>query len=132
MVDFRLDGKVAVITGGCQGLGLEFARSLAKAGASVAVTSRDAQKAKESADAIRGETGRDALAIAVDVTDSVQIGRMVEEVVGTFGRLDILVNNAGVNIRKPILEYDELSWDLVQNTNLKAPFFCARKRWPRR
>ncbi|MDB4867759.1 MAG: glucose 1-dehydrogenase [Cohnella sp.] len=126
MSDFNLEGKAAVITGGAQGLGLEIARSLSKAGAHVAVTSRDERKAKEAADLIRGETGRNVLGVAVDVTDYEQIQRMVEEVVRSFGRLDILVNNAGVNVRKPILEYDEASWDLVQNTNLKAPFLCAK------
>jgi gluconate 5-dehydrogenase/2-deoxy-D-gluconate 3-dehydrogenase len=126
MNDFKLDGKVALITGGCQGLGLEFSRALAKAGACVVVTSRDERKAQETAESIRKETGRDTLGIAVDVTDSHQIRHMVEEAVHTFGRLDILVNNAGVNVRKPILEYDEESWDLVQTTNLKAPFLCAK------
>jgi len=51
---------------------------------------------------------------------------MVQSVIGEFGRIDILVNNAGINIRKPVEEFDEASWDLVQDTNLKAPFLCAR------
>lgn len=130
MNGFNLDGKVAVITGGAQGLGLEFARTLSKAGANVAVTSRVERKAKEAADSIRAETGRDVMPITVDVTDYEQIERMTEEVIKSFGRLDILVNNAGINVRKPILDYDEASWDLVQNTNLKAPFLCAKSVVP--
>ncbi|MBW7453140.1 SDR family NAD(P)-dependent oxidoreductase [Paenibacillus sepulcri] len=126
MTNFKLDGKVALITGGSQGLGLEFARALANAGASVAVTSRDKRKAQESAELIRKETGRDTLGVAVDVTDYEQIQAMVDQVIGTFGRLDILINNAGVNVRKPILDFDEASWDLVQTTNLKAPFLCTK------
>jgi NAD(P)-dependent dehydrogenase (short-subunit alcohol dehydrogenase family) len=126
MSDFRLDGKVALITGGCQGLGLEIARSLAKAGAAIVVTSRDERKARQTAGTIHSETGSDALGVDVDVTDYGQIQSMVERVVGSFGRLDILINNAGINIRKPILDYDEQSWDLVQTTNLKAPFLCAK------
>ncbi len=51
---------------------------------------------------------------------------MVQSTLQALGRIDILVNNAGVNVRKPIEEFDEASWDLVQNTNLKAPFLCAR------
>jgi NAD(P)-dependent dehydrogenase (short-subunit alcohol dehydrogenase family) len=123
---FGLAGKVALITGGCQGLGLEFALALSRAGASVVVTSRDGRKAKESAESISKETGGRALGVAVDVLDYAGIERMAAEIVETFGRIDILVNNAGINVRKPILEYDEATWDLVQQTNLKAPFLCAK------
>ncbi|WP_222429955.1 SDR family NAD(P)-dependent oxidoreductase [Paenibacillus cremeus] len=130
MSDFNLTGKTALITGGCQGLGLEFARAYAKAGANVAVTSRDERKARQYAEQIRSETGRDTLGIAVDVTDYAQVQGMVGQVTEAFGRLDILVNNAGINVRKPILEYDEASWDLVQTTNLKAPFLCAKAAAP--
>jgi NAD(P)-dependent dehydrogenase (short-subunit alcohol dehydrogenase family) len=126
MSDFKLDGKVALITGGCQGLGLEFSRALANAGASVVVTSRDERKAQAAAEAIRKETGRDTLGLSADVTDFHRMEAVTHKVVDTFGRLDILINNAGVNVRKPILEYDEQSWDLVQTTNLKAPFLCAK------
>jgi NAD(P)-dependent dehydrogenase (short-subunit alcohol dehydrogenase family) len=123
---FKLDGRVALITGGCQGLGLAFAQALSNAGATVAVTSRDEAKAAEGARLIREETGRQTLGVAVDVTDSGQVRRMAEETVQALGRIDILINNAGINVRKPILDYDEDSWDLVQNTNLKAPFLCAK------
>ncbi|MCU6794419.1 glucose 1-dehydrogenase [Paenibacillus sp. WQ 127069] len=123
---FNLDGRVALITGGCQGLGLVFAKALAEAGASVAVTSRDEAKASEGARQIREETGQQAIGLAVDVTDVEQVQRMAAETVQSLGRIDILVNNAGINVRKPILEYDEASWDLVQSTNLKAPFLCAK------
>lgn len=123
---FNLEGKVALITGGSQGLGLEFAEKLSLAGARVAITSRDERKVKEAADVIRGKTGGEVLGVMVDVTDYGSIQRMTETVVGAFGRIDILINNAGVNVRGPILEYDEESWDLVQKTNLKAPFLCAK------
>jgi NAD(P)-dependent dehydrogenase (short-subunit alcohol dehydrogenase family) len=62
----------------------------------------------------------------VDVTDAQQVEAMVQSVIQAFGRIDILVNNAGINIRKPVEEFDEASWDLVQDTNLKAPFLCSR------
>ncbi|MFD0682747.1 MULTISPECIES: SDR family NAD(P)-dependent oxidoreductase [unclassified Paenibacillus] len=123
---FKLDGRVALITGGCQGLGLVFAKALAEAGATVAVTSRDEAKAAEGARQIREETGGQAIGVAVDVTNGGQVSRMAEETAQALGRIDILINNAGINVRKPILDYDEDSWDLVQSTNLKAPFLCAK------
>jgi NAD(P)-dependent dehydrogenase (short-subunit alcohol dehydrogenase family) len=123
---FKLDGRVALVTGGTRGLGLAMARALAEAGADLVVTSRDLEKARLGAEALAAETGRRVLGLAVDVTDAGQIERMVEKVIATIGRVDILVNNAGINIRKPIEAFDEASWDLVQQTNLKAPFLCAR------
>ncbi|WP_274363179.1 SDR family NAD(P)-dependent oxidoreductase [Paenibacillus thermotolerans] len=126
MNGYNLDGKVALITGGSQGLGMEFAEKLALCGAQVAITSRDERKAKEAAEAISGRTGGKVLGVKVDVTNSESIRRMADQVVSTFGRCDILINNAGINVRKPILEYDEESWDLVLTTNLKAPFLCAK------
>jgi NAD(P)-dependent dehydrogenase (short-subunit alcohol dehydrogenase family) len=123
---FKLDGRVALITGGNRGLGFVMARALAEAGADVAVTSRQIGKAQESAAAIAEATRRRAIGLTVDVTDAQQVETMVQSTIQAFGRIDILVNNAGVNIRKPVEEFDETSWDLVQNTNLKAPFLCAR------
>ncbi|MCR8631503.1 SDR family NAD(P)-dependent oxidoreductase [Paenibacillus radicis (ex Xue et al. 2023)] len=123
---FKLDGRVALITGGCQGLGLVFAKALAEAGATVAVTSRDEAKAAEGARQIREATGGQAIGVAVDVTNGDQVSRMAKETTQALGRIDILINNAGINVRKPILDYDEDSWDLVQSTNLKAPFLCAK------
>ncbi|MEC0226154.1 SDR family NAD(P)-dependent oxidoreductase [Paenibacillus alba] len=123
---FRLDGRVALITGGTRGLGLVMAQALAEAGADVIVTSREKEKAQASAHAIAQSTGRRALGLAVDVTIAEQVDAMVASAVEAFGRIDILINNAGVNVRKPIEDFDEASWDLVQNTNLKAPFLCAR------
>jgi NAD(P)-dependent dehydrogenase (short-subunit alcohol dehydrogenase family) len=71
-------------------------------------------------------TGRYTLGLAVDVTDAEQIESMVHSVMKEFGHIDILVNNSGINVRKPVDELDEASWDPVQNTNLKAPFLCSR------
>ena len=123
---FKLDGRVALVTGGSRGLGLVMAQALAEAGADVVVTSRKKENADASAAAIAQATGRRALGIAIDVTDASRIDSMVQTTLETFGRIDILVNNAGINIRKPIEEFDETSWDQVQTTNLKAPFLCCR------
>src|SRR2546425_3136416 len=123
---FKLDGRVALITGGNRGLGFAMAQALAEAGANVVVTSRQEERALESAATLAGATGQRTMGLMVDVTDAEQIESMVQAVVKEFGRIDILVNNAGINIRKPVEELDEASWDLVQDTNLKAPFLCSR------
>jgi NAD(P)-dependent dehydrogenase (short-subunit alcohol dehydrogenase family) len=123
---FKLDGRVALITGGNRGLGFAMAQALAEAGANVVVTSRHEERAVESAAALAGATGQRTMGLVVDVTDAEQIESMIQAVVKEFGRIDILVNNAGINIRKPVEELDEASWDLVQHTNLKAPFLCSR------
>ncbi len=123
---FKLDGRVALITGGNRGLGFAMAKALAEAGADVVVTSRQKERALESAAHLAETTKRHTLGLAVDVTNAEQIESMVHAVVKEFGRIDILVNNAGINVRKPVEELDEVSWDLVQDTNLKAPFLCSR------
>ena len=123
---FKLDGRVALVTGGSRGLGFVMAQALAEAGADVVVTSRHKENAEASAATIAQATGRRALGLATDVTDAQQVNAMVQSVLDTFGRIDILVNNAGINIRKPVEEFDEDSWDLVQTTNLKAPFLCCQ------
>jgi NAD(P)-dependent dehydrogenase (short-subunit alcohol dehydrogenase family) len=123
---FKLDGRVALITGGNRGLGYAMAQALAEAGANVVVTSRQEERALESATAIARATGQRTMGLTVDVTDAEQIETMIQSVVKEFGRIDILVNNAGINIRRPVEELEEASWDLVQDTNLKAPFLCSR------
>lgn len=123
---FRLDGKVALVTGGSRGLGLVMATALAQAGADVVVASRQQSNAEGAAAGISEATGRRALGLGADVTSAEEVESMVARAVETFDHLDILINNAGINIRKPIEDFDEESWDLVQATNLKGPFLCAR------
>jgi NAD(P)-dependent dehydrogenase (short-subunit alcohol dehydrogenase family) len=123
---FQLDGRVALVTGGNRGLGFAMARALAEAGADLAIVSRSEERASAAASELARTTGRRALGLGADVTNADQVAAMVQRVVSEFGRLDILINNAGINIRKPIEEFDEASWDAVQTTNLKAPFLCAR------
>ncbi|MET9018513.1 glucose 1-dehydrogenase [Actinopolymorpha sp. NPDC004070] len=123
---FELGGRVALVTGGNRGLGLVMAKALAGAGADVAVVSRQQAQAEKAAADIGQETGRRTLGIGADVTRAADVDNAVAATVAAFGHLDILVNNAGVNIRKPVEEFDEESWDLVQATNLKAPYLCAK------
>ena len=128
---FRLDAKVALVTGGARGLGQTMARALAEAGADIALTGRSIGPAAEAASAIARATGRRAKAFVVDVTVARDVDRLVSEVEVGLGPIDILVNNAGVNARGAIDKLSEADWDKVVDTNLKEPFLCARACGPR-
>ncbi len=123
---FRLDGKVALVTGGARGLGRAITEALAGAGADVVLTSRQLESATRAAEIIGRISGRKTLGVAADVTASSEVDQMVATVLETMGRIDILVNNAGVNIRGPIEELTVDDWDTVIDTNLKGPWLCCR------
>jgi len=127
---FRLDDKVALITGGARGLGLTMATALAEAGASIALAGRSIGPCEEAASAIATATGRRASAFYADVTAAADIERLVSSVESALGRIDILINNAGVNIRGTVDQLSEEDWDTVIDTNLKGPFLCARAIGP--
>jgi NAD(P)-dependent dehydrogenase (short-subunit alcohol dehydrogenase family) len=123
---FRLDGKVALITGGTKGLGRAMADALASAGASVVLTGRTAETAEAVAREVAEAEGVKTLGLAADVAKSADVTTMVDRVLDVFGRLDILVNNAGINIRRPIEQLEESEWDQVIATNLTGPWLCCR------
>jgi gluconate 5-dehydrogenase len=122
---FDLSGRVAIITGASRGLGQQFGRALAKAGADLIVTSR---KKDDLAPFCREiETlGRDAAPVALDVRDKTSIDGFAAEAIAAFGKVDILVNNAGCNARKPALDVTWDDWNLVLDTNLRGTFFVAQ------
>lgn len=124
---FRLDGKVALVTGASRGLGRAMALGLAGAGADVALVGRDPATLEPAAQEIERELGRQALAMPLDVGDLNAIPAVVEAIVARFGRIDILVNNAGMNVRKATLDYTPEEWDAVLNTNLKGSFFLTQQ-----
>lgn len=128
---FRLDGKVALITGGARGLGRTMAAALAEAGADIALAGRSKDTCQDAADGIASATGRQVAAFSADVTKIADVERLVDDVEREFGSVDILVNNAGINIRGPIQQLTEADWDAVIDTNLKGPFLCARAIGPR-
>jgi NAD(P)-dependent dehydrogenase (short-subunit alcohol dehydrogenase family) len=123
---FRLDGRVAIITGGARGLGRVIAEALASAGASVVITAREPANAASVSESIAKTFGVKAHGLSVDVTREADVAGMVAQTLDAFGRLDILVNNAGINIRGPIETLSESDWDQVVDTNLKGPWLCCR------
>jgi NAD(P)-dependent dehydrogenase (short-subunit alcohol dehydrogenase family) len=123
---FRLDGRVALVTGGSRGLGKAMAEALASAGASVALTARSAESARAAAEEVARGSDCRTLGLAVDVTRRDEVEAMVARTLDVFGQVDILVNNAGINIRGPIEQLQESDWDQVIDTNLKGPWLCCR------
>ncbi|MDX1934715.1 MAG: SDR family oxidoreductase [Capsulimonadales bacterium] len=128
---FRLDGKVALVTGGSKGLGYEMARALAEAGADVALVSRTEHEVRTAAQSIAAATGRKVVPFVADVARTDAVRLLADDLDGTFGQVDILINNAGVNIRGSVEELSEEDWDTVMAVNLKAPFLCAKHFGPR-
>jgi NAD(P)-dependent dehydrogenase (short-subunit alcohol dehydrogenase family) len=123
---FNLNGRVAIITGGSGGLGVVMAQGLAKAGADVVLVGRNQDKLNEAAKQVAEVAGQAALPVVCDVTNKQDVERMVAEVLAAYGRIDILINNAGINVRQPIAELDEETWNRIQKTNLTAPLFCSQ------
>ena len=129
MDQFDLHGKVAIVTGGNRGIGLGIARSLASAGASVAIAGRNAEKGAEACERICADGGT-ATFISVDIADYVSSRAMISEAASRLGRLDILVNNAGFNIRRTPEEMTVDEFRQVLDTNLVGPFVCAQAAYP--
>ncbi|MFH1480232.1 MAG: glucose 1-dehydrogenase [Pseudomonadota bacterium] len=122
---FRLDNKVAIVTGSGRGLGKEMALALAEAGADLVVTSRTQVEIDAVAREIQG-LGRRAIAVPMDVTNQDEVNAMVEKAVDEFGKIDILVNNSGTLLQRRFLDYTVEDWDILINTNFKSIFFCTQ------
>src|SRR6478672_5030402 len=123
---FRLDGKVALITGGSRGLGLQMAEALAEMGCRLAITARKADELQEAKRHLEAQ-GAEVLTIASDLSDTAVIPAMVEQVVQRYGTIDILVNNAGATWSAPAEDYPDHAWHKVMNLNVDALFFVARE-----
>lgn len=123
--EFRLDGKVAIVTGGGRGLGKIMALALAEAGAEIAVTARTLAEIEKTAEEIK-KLGRRALAIPTDIRKAKEVEQMAARTVAEFGKIDVLVNNAGLGLEKPFQEISEKEWQEVIDTNLTGVFICCR------
>lgn len=119
-MSFRLDNKVALVTGASRGLGAGIADGLRAAGATVVGTSRDRESADRMAERLN------TIPVVMNAIDATSVREGVDRVASELGRVDILVNNAGVNIPQGLFEVDEMSWDKVIDTNLKGTFFASQ------
>jgi NAD(P)-dependent dehydrogenase (short-subunit alcohol dehydrogenase family) len=124
-----LKGKVAIVTGGRQGIGLAIAKSLADAGANLLIGDIEEEGALKAAEDL-SQKGVKAIGFKVDVSDRKNVEEMVEATVSEFGQIDILVNNAGVVIRKNGIDTSEDEWDWLMGINLKGPYLCIKAAAP--
>ncbi len=125
MVNQRLDGRIAVVTGASKGLGRQMAESLAEAGAAVALVARSGELLESVRNGIANRGGK-AFAIAADVSVESEVARVADEIQKLAGVPAILINNAGTNIRRPLHEFTLEEWRTVMSTNVDGPFLCSR------
>ena len=121
----RVNERVAIVTGGAQGIGQGICLRLAEEGAGVVIFDNNIEKARKTAEEIEKSGGK-ALAVKVDVTKSVEVEDAVKQVISKLGRVDILVNNAGISLVSKVVDITEDIWDRVHNVNLRGVFLCCR------
>jgi 3-oxoacyl-[acyl-carrier protein] reductase len=126
---FELEGRVAMVTGGAQGIGRAIALNLAEGGAHIALTDMQRPKLDEVVKEIEGR-GRKALALCVDITDVEAVQAMVDQALEALGKVDILVNNAGITRDSLAMRMKTGDWEAVLRTNLYGAFFCIRAILP--
>jgi 3-oxoacyl-[acyl-carrier protein] reductase len=128
----RLEGKVAIVTGGASGLGKTFCLALAREGAKLVVADIKEEEAEQTAGEIKGKGGQ-AISIKTNVTSEAATLAMAEEAIKRFGKIDVLVNNAALVFgitRKPFTEIPPDEWDRLMAVNLKGAFLCSRAVFP--
>lgn len=123
---FRLDARVAVVTGGSKGLGRAMALGLAQAGATTVICSRNLEDCEEAAEEIASETGQESIGVAADVTVETDVDSLFESVLDRFGRVDVLINSAGINLRHPIETFPTDAFKQVVDVNLTGTWLCCR------
>ena len=120
---FKLDHKIAIVTGAARGLGQGIAVGLAEAGADIALVDiLDTSESKEQVENL----GRKAVSIKADLSKKPSVDIIIQETLNAFGRIDILFNNAGIIRRAPLTEFSEKDWDDVININQRTLFFLSQ------
>jgi len=127
---FRLGGQAALVVGGNRGLGLEMAKALAEAGASIFVAGRDATRNEQARALVADRYQRECGCGACDVTDPEQVRATVAAAVAQFGKIEILVNSAGINIRGAIENVSPADFDAVQRVNVTGTWLMCREVVP--
>ncbi|MDG3016798.1 glucose 1-dehydrogenase [Speluncibacter jeojiensis] len=122
---FRLDGRVAIVTGASSGLGVSFAQALAEAGADVVLAARRADRLQDTARLVEA-AGRTALPVETDVTDPAHAQRLVDAAMERFGRVDVLVNNAGIGTAVPATKETPEQFRQVVDINLNGSYWMAQ------
>jgi 3-oxoacyl-[acyl-carrier protein] reductase len=122
----KLEGRVALVTGGSQGIGHACALALAREGATVAAAARNQQKLEELVAEITA-AGGNAAAFVIDVADEDQIKSGIKSALAQFGKIDILVNNAGITRDQLLMRMKRADWDAVLNTNLTSAYLCIQQ-----
>ena len=126
----RMENKVVIVTGGGSGIGRATCYRLRQEGAQVVVADRNQAGAEETRDLMEGNEQNSAVS-SVDISRSSQVEQMVEDTVSKFGRLDGLVNGAAILIRTPpLVDVEDVDWDLTMDTNLKGTFYCCKYAIP--
>lgn len=130
---FDLSGRVAMVTGGAQNLGLDMAEALGEAGADLVITSRQLGKAETAAESLRQHLQRRVLPLGLDVVDEQSVGFAFEQVMAEYGRLDVLICNAGGAKLTGGATTDTMAvedWDYVVEVNLRGTFLCCKAAVP--
>lgn len=123
---FRLDGRLALVTGASSGLGRHFALTLARAGAAVVVAARRTDRLGELVAEVEALGGQ-ALAVRLDVTDPASVRACFDEIATKQRPPDLIINNAGAAVSRPLLDQSESDWDMVLDTNLKGAWLVAQE-----
>jgi NAD(P)-dependent dehydrogenase (short-subunit alcohol dehydrogenase family) len=123
---FKLNGKIAIVTGGAGGIGEALAMGLGVQGATVIVSSRNQAAIDKVAKQIKAATGCEAMAIVSDVTDEASVQKLADAVVQKYGRIDILVNAMGMNIKRDAFEYPMEDWDKIFAVNVKGTMIACK------